>query len=256
MLIRRTWLTVSAAMICGLAVGWFFNSKQPVFAGTVDRYEDFIMATGPVNQSFTGNPTAANSHFLNAELDGVWVLDYKSGKLLASTINRQTGKMIQFGEVDLVKEFEIAPRANVHFMMTTGLVVRGQSVLYLLETSTGKLGVYSMISTESGNAATTDRILIRRHDMMSVRSNTVPPQAVIQQLGQPQLPTSQAPMIPNQVTMPQGYQQMPQPQLMPNPANPLQQTGANPLQQTGGNPLQPAGGNPLQQTGGNNGPNN
>jgi hypothetical protein len=226
---RRSWMTVSATLICGVAVGWFFNSKQPVFAGSVDRYEDFIMATGPVNQSFSGNTNNGNNQFLNADLDGVWVLDYKAGKLLASTINRQTGKMIQFGEVDLVKEFEIAPRANVHFMMSTGVVVKGQSVLYLLETSTGKLGVYSMISSESGNAAMADRILIRRHDMMAVRSNTVPPQVNVQQLTQPQLPTSQAPMVvPNQVTVPQGLQQMQQmqqPPFVPNPGNPLQQTG-------------------------------
>ena len=90
MLIRRAWMPVAAAMICGVAVGWFFNSKQPVFAGgSVDRHEDFIMATGPINQSFTNN----NNQFVNADLDGVWILDYKSGKLLATTINRQTGKM-------------------------------------------------------------------------------------------------------------------------------------------------------------------
>ncbi|HQR08865.1 MAG TPA: hypothetical protein PLN21_18740 [Gemmatales bacterium] len=226
MKIRRTWMTVSAAMICGLAIGWFFNSKQPVFASSVDRYEDFIMATGPVNQSFVGNPTAGNNNqFLNADLDGVWVLDYKSGKLLASTINRQTGKMIQFGEVDLVKEFEIAPRANVHFMMSTGIVVRGQSVLYLLETSTGKMGVYSMISSESSNAAMADRILIRRHDMMQVRSNGTAPPVNVQQLGQPQQAAIPAPIVPNQVTVPPGLQQVPQPPNMPNPANPLQQAG-------------------------------
>ncbi|MFT3881553.1 MAG: hypothetical protein QM703_18035 [Gemmatales bacterium] len=228
MKIRRTWMTVSAAMICGLAIGWFFNSKQPVFASSVDRYEDFIMATGPVNQSFVGNPTAGtNNQFLNADLDGVWVLDYKSGKLLASTINRQTGKMIQFGEVDLVKEFEIAPRANVHFMMSTGIVVRGQSVLYLLETSTGKMGVYSMISSESGNAAIADRILIRRHDMMQVRSNSIAPAVNTQQLPQPQTSTPPAPLIPSQVTMPPGFQQTPRAPVMPNPANPLQQVGGN-----------------------------
>lgn len=217
MKIRRTWMTVSAAMICGLAIGWFFNSKQPVFASSVDRYEDFIMATGPVNQSFSGNTNGNNNQFLNADLDGVWVLDYKAGKLLASTINRQTGKMIQFGEVDLVKEFEIAPRANVHFMMSTGVVVRGQSVLYLLETSTGKMGVYSMISNESGTPGSSERILIRRHDMMQVRSNSMAPPVNTQQLVQPpassmQLPTTpQVPMLPNPA--------------LQNPANPLQQVG-------------------------------
>jgi hypothetical protein len=225
MMIRRTWMTVSAAMICGLAIGWFFNSKQPVFAGSVDRYEDFIMATGPVNQSFVGNNSATTNQFLNADLDGVWVLDYKSGKLLASTINRQTGKMVSFGEVDLVKEYEIAPRANVHFMMSTGIVVKGQSVLYLLETSTGKLGVYSMVSSDSGVPGASDRILIRRHDMMNVRNNSVPPQPVVQQYGQPQAP-AQGTLPPNLPALPPGLQQS---QQAPNNQNPL-------------NPLQPAGG--------------
>lgn len=224
MKIRRTWMTVSAAMICGLGIGWFFNSKQPVFASSVDRYEDFIMATGPVNSTFVGNPNGTNNQFLNADLDGVWVLDYKSGKLLASTINRQTGKMIQFGEVDLVKEFEIAPRANVHFMMSTGVVVRGQSVLYLLETSTGKMGVYSMISNESSNAALSDRILIRRHDMMQIRSNGMAPPVNVQQLPSAQQSSTTTTLNPSQITMPPGFQQVPQPPIMPNLGNPLQQT--------------------------------
>ncbi len=224
---RRTVMPVSAAMICGLAIGWFFNSKQPVFAGSVDRYEDFIMATGPVNTTYVGNPgngNAANNQFFNADLDGVWVLDYKSGKLLASTINRQTGKMVNFGEVDLVKEFEIAPRANVHFMMSTGAVVKGQSVLYLLETSTGKLGVYSMVSGDSGVPNASERILIRRHDMMSVRNNSVPPQPVVQQYGQPLAP-AQGTLPPNLPALPPGLQQSQQAPNTQYPANPVQPAG-------------------------------
>lgn len=219
MLVRRAWLSVAAAMICGVAIGWFFNTKQPVFAGgSSDRHEDFVMATGPVNQAFTNT----NNQFLNAELDGVWVLDYKSGKLLASTINRQTGKMIGFGEVDLVKEYEIAPRANVHFMMTTGSVVKGQSVLYLVETSTGKLGVYSMVASDS---STSERILIRRHDMTTIRSNTVPPPVNMQNLSQTP-PVQQSNMMPNQNGYPPSMQQqMPNPPAPQQPVNPLNQAG-------------------------------
>jgi hypothetical protein len=192
MIKKRTWLSVSSALVAGLAVGWFLNTKEPVLAGgSTDRHEDFIMATGPINQAFSNN-----TQFLNAELDGVWVLDYKSGKLLATTMNRQTGKTIAFGEVDLVKEFEIAPRANVHFVMTTGIVVKGQSVLYLMETTTGKLGVYSMLANETataGASGNSERILIRRHDMLSVRSNSVPPAANVQTLHQNTQPQSQLP---------------------------------------------------------------
>jgi hypothetical protein len=231
MIKKRTWLSVSSALVAGLAVGWFLNTKEPVLAGgSTDRHEDFIMATGPINQAFSNN-----TQFLNAELDGVWVLDYKSGKLLATTMNRQTGKTIAFGEVDLVKEFEIAPRANVHFVMTTGIVVKGQSVLYLMETTTGKLGVYSMLANETATAGAngnSERILIRRHDMLSVRSNSVPPAAnvqTLQQNSQPQsqLPPGMLPQVPVTPQMPLGNQfpQQNQPQFPGNNGGGLQQTG-------------------------------
>lgn len=223
MSIRRTWMPVSLAMITGFALGWCLNSRQPVLAGgNTDRHEDFIMATGPINQALTNN----NNQFLQAELDGVWLLDYKSGKLLATTMNRQTGKTVSFGEVDLVREFDIAPRANVHFIMSTGMVVKGQSVLYLMETTTGKLGVYSMVSNESSPGSNSERILIRRHDMTSIRTGATPPPANVQNLGQTPPPMTQSNMMPNQYGIPPAMQQqMPNPGQPPIPVNPLQQTG-------------------------------
>lgn len=177
MRIRRAWLSVSAALVAGVAIGWFMSGKSPVYAGgSTDRHEDFVMATGPVNGALINRALGDlnGPQFTGSELDGLWVLDYKSGKLQASAINRNTGRMSAISEVDLVREFEIAPRSNVHFMMTTGNVIKGQSVLYLLETSTGKLGVYSM-SNEGGNAVgAQERIIIRRHDMISTRSNSTP----------------------------------------------------------------------------------
>jgi hypothetical protein len=173
---QKRWLPVLGAMILGVAAGWFFSARQPVWAGgSGDRHQDFILTTGPVNQAFS-----SNAAFLNADLDGVWLLDYRSGKLLASTINRQSGKMIAWGEMDLVKEFDIAPRSEVHFMMTTGTVVKGQSVLYLVETNTGKVGVYSMMANESATPGSSNgNILIRRHDQTNFRGN--PPAQAQQQ---------------------------------------------------------------------------
>lgn len=219
MLIRRAWMPVTAALVAGVAIGWFFNAKQPVSAGgSTDRHEDFVLATGPVNpQAFTNN---ANPQFINSDLDGVWMLDYKSGKLLATSISRQTGKMMGFGEVDLVKEFEIAPRANVHFVMTTGTVIKGQSVLYLVETSTGKMGVYSMFCNDTADANNSNRILVRRHDMLNVRTASMAQPANVMPIA-PQPPTTKMmpPNYPN--TMP-GMPNSPQPQL---PLDPIQQTG-------------------------------
>jgi hypothetical protein len=191
---RTKWWTVGVLMLgSGLAAGWFLNSRTPALAGgSNDRFEDFILATGPVNQGLSNN-----NAFVQAELDGLWLLDYRSGKLLASTLNRQTGKMIGWGELDLVKEFELTPRTSVHFMMTTGNVIKGQSVLYLVETTTGKIGVYSMTASESPTAGNANgSITIRRHDITTFRA------AAGAQANQPGV-------LPGQAVQPAGFQGLP-----------------------------------------------
>jgi hypothetical protein len=61
--------------------------------------------------------------------DGVWLLDYRSGKLLGTLIDRNQGKIVGWAEVDLTSEFGIPPRQNVHFLMTTGNITQGQAAL-------------------------------------------------------------------------------------------------------------------------------
>ncbi len=140
-----------------LAMLVFQGNPQPLRAASNDRYQDYVMATGAVSIS------------AKIQTDGVWMLDYKSGKLLATVIDKSQGKIIGWAEVDLVAEFEVAPKQDVHFMMTTGYITQGQSALYLAETTTGKFGVYTMGPGPNGNG-----ISIRRHDLSSFRS---PPKA-------------------------------------------------------------------------------
>lgn len=188
------WMPVAGALLAGVVIGWTLNSREPVFAGgNTDRFEDFVIATGPVNQALSNNAA-----FLNAELDGVWMLDYKSGKLLASVLNRQTNRMIAWSEMDLVKEFDIAPRSNVHFMMATGNVIKGQSVLYLVETTTGKMGVYSMQANETPTAQNPNpngSVQIRRWDTSNIRGTPTQPQA------------QQPPGNPGNAVQPAGFNQ-------------------------------------------------
>lgn len=118
-----------------------------------DRFEDYVVCTGPVAIQ-PGAPT-----------DGVWLLDYRSGKLLASVIDRGLGKITSWAEVDLVNEFAIQPKQNVHFLMTTGTITQGQAALYLAETTTGKLGIYTM----GGRPDNKPGVAVRRHDMVLFR---------------------------------------------------------------------------------------
>lgn len=168
---RGNW-SMAAGLVLGLAAGYllFAGGGPAIATGNSDRNGEFVICTGPIVQNFT-------SHKFGFELEGVWLLDYRTGKLMATAVNRLDGKMMAFNEVDLVKEFEIAPRANAHFVMTTGLIAKGQAALYLAETTSGKFGVYTMAYTDGSITTSEGRqagLMIKRHDLTNFRH---PPKA-------------------------------------------------------------------------------
>src|SRR5262245_25647678 len=121
---RLLWLIVGLTLgVVGM--GLYFNAAPTVQAAN-DRFEDYGMCTGPFGLAG------------RSETDGVWLLDYRSGKLLGTVIERTSGKIVGWAEVDLVNEFGIPPRQNVHFLMTCGQIAKGQAALYVAETTTGK----------------------------------------------------------------------------------------------------------------------
>ena len=149
----RNWLAGLAGVGCGLVAAIVLSGPpKTALASASDRYQDYIMCTGAVS--------------VNAKVptDGVWMLDYRAGKLLGSVIDRSTGKITGWAEVDLVNQFGIAPKQDVHFMMTTGSIAQGQAALYVAEVSTGKFAVYTMGPGEKGG------VEIRVHDMTTFRA--------------------------------------------------------------------------------------
>src|SRR5262249_60272829 len=116
----------------GVAAGFlgtmlYLGQPRPAGAASNDRYQDFIMATGAVSV----NP--------RIQTDGVWLLDYRTGKLLGTVIDRTQGKIVGWAEVDLRGEFGVAPNQDVHFLMTTGSVPQGQAALNPAEPAAGQL---------------------------------------------------------------------------------------------------------------------
>jgi hypothetical protein len=145
------WLCVG--LILGGAVTYMFQRpSQPVFAAN-DRHEDYILCTG---QMALG---------VNIQADCVWLLDYRAGKLLGTIVDKNFGKVVGWADVDLVQEFGIAPKQNVHFMMTTGSLMKGQTALYLTEVTSGKFGIYTIAPVADG----TGRMRIIRHDAAMFR---------------------------------------------------------------------------------------
>lgn len=149
---RFLWLT-AGAVLGMVGVGLYLGQTGKALAGN-DRFEDYIVSTGAVAVA----PRALT--------DGVWLLDYRSGKLLATVIDRANGKILGWAEADLTSEFGLSPRQNVHFLMTTGNVTHGQAALYLAETTTGKFAVYTLGPRIDGLPG----FGIRRHDLVTFRS--------------------------------------------------------------------------------------
>lgn len=149
----RRWLWLATGILLGVIGAWLtWGENKPVWAAN-DRHEDYVMCTGAVSVA----PKALT--------DGVWLLDYRSGKLLGTVIDRANGKIVGWAEVDLVTEFALAPKQNVHFLMTTGNIAQGQAALYVAETATGKFGVYTMGPRPDNQPG----VVIRKHDMVMFR---------------------------------------------------------------------------------------
>jgi len=148
------WLGVVFGLGIGfLVANWSSQSGPRLIAANNDRYGDYVLVTG----ASSVNPVEP--------MDAIWMLDYRSGKLLASVVDRQVGKIAGWAEADLMAEFGLAPRQEVHFLMTTGNIALGQSALYVAEITTGKFGVYTIGANPNGQG-----LLIRRHDMAIFRA--------------------------------------------------------------------------------------
>jgi hypothetical protein len=154
-------LTLGLGVAVGVIGAMFYQGSPPAAqARPNDRFEDYVMCTGacaiaPVNPK------------MPITTDAVWLLDYRSGKLMGTVIDRSGGKIVGWADLDLTTEFNLPPKSNVHFLMTTGNISAGQAALYVAEVSSGKFGVYTLgpdVNAQTG-------VSIRRHDLATFRKS-------------------------------------------------------------------------------------
>lgn len=148
----------AGAFLLGTLVGiggyaWLSQNQKVHAWGSTDRHDDYVLCTGQV--------------LVNTKVpsDGVWLLDYRSGRLLGTVIDHATGTIRGWAEVDLVQEFGLPPRQDARFLMTTGQINQSQSALYITEVNSGKFAVYTMGIRPDKQAG----ISIRRQDMTTFR---------------------------------------------------------------------------------------
>lgn len=153
MLRARSLSLLLVGAVLGVVGSWvFMNSAKTAFANN-DRNDDFVICTGPAGIT------------PRSQLDGIWLLDAKRGKLYSTIMDRSAGKAVGFAELDVIREFGLGAAGSIHFVMTTGHIAAGQAALYLVETNSGKFAVYTLGPSSDGGAG----ITIMRHELTNFR---------------------------------------------------------------------------------------
>ena len=141
------WLLTGLILGIGLVV---FLQGHPVQATATDHHDEFAIATG----------------HLTADLEGVYILDFKTGTLLGSVMNRQAGKFQNFYKRELAADFGLTGRVKPKFIMVTGAMqsalaqVPINHVLYVAELNSGKLQAYYMPYRGETRSGTTSEQLM------------------------------------------------------------------------------------------------
>jgi len=143
-------------LVLGLILGWCLASFRPapLIAAGGDRSGESIVATGPVLIRYDEGSK------VQIPLEALYILDYKSGKLVGTIPSMQQStkgsKYIgALAERDLAADFKLdldnGPRPR--FLMTTGalgIYSGGWAPLYVLETSTNQVAIYRIVQQTVG----------------------------------------------------------------------------------------------------------
>lgn len=128
---RVVWL--GAGLIAGLCIAYFWP-HEPVAAASNDRASKFGMLTTPIGDA-----------------EGVYVLDYLTGRISGAVMNTRTGKFGVFYTRVIAADFGINPKTTPQYAFVGGRALmagRGAtpaaSVIYIAELNSGKVIAYGM----------------------------------------------------------------------------------------------------------------
>ncbi len=165
---RRPSLSLGMVLTLGVVIGWGLSEMRPqrLLANGADRWGDRALTAGPIAIEMTADK-------IPVAQDALYYLNYSTGRLLATVPSYQqtagsTQVFSEFAERDLIADFRIKAGQNPHFLMTTGsLGMRsaGWSPLFVLETETGQIATYRVMTQAiPGSNRPTFELLDRRVD--------------------------------------------------------------------------------------------
>jgi len=135
-LLRSPALWLVSGLVLGLACGGFLP-QAPLHAVATDHTDNFAIATGAVDD----------------ELEAIYFLDFLTGSLKCAVLSTSTGKFTSAFEALVLDDLGVKANQNPKFMMVTGAaglrrqggqMQPGNSVVYVAETTTGRVAAYAV----------------------------------------------------------------------------------------------------------------
>jgi hypothetical protein len=159
------WKSVSLVMI-GTGIGFLLAGTRPpvLFAAGADRRGESVVMTGPIATEVDSKRSIQITN------DAIYYLNYSTGRLFAAfpSPRQSTGGsqiLSEFAERDLVKDFDIPPGSEPHYLVaagTMGILSEGWAPLYVFETTTGQLGIYRVMSQATARSAKPSFLLLEK----------------------------------------------------------------------------------------------
>jgi hypothetical protein len=135
----QRWVWLTAGLVGGLCVSYFWP-HEPAMAETADRAAKFGLMTCPVQPGVAG---------IAPELEGVFVLDYLTGRLQGAVLSPKNGKFTHFYFRNVAADFQVNPNTDASYAMVAGRnqlqankVPLATSVIYVAELASGKVAGY------------------------------------------------------------------------------------------------------------------
>lgn len=133
---RTSAAAMAAALGLGLLAGRFWPERH-VQAVATDRYENFAMATGPVDE----------------DMEAVFFLDFLTGELTGAVLSPQHGRFNSFYRHNVLADLGIDTTSNPRFLMVTGVsdfrqapgsARVAQTAVYVAELTSGRMVAYTI----------------------------------------------------------------------------------------------------------------
>ena len=138
---RLVWLVFG--LLGGLAVSSFWP-HEPLSAGTSDREKNFGLMTVAVRDIQLAG--------VQDKQEGIFVLDYLTGRLQGAILNSRMGAFTHFYYRDLASDFNVDPKAGrPQYAMATGIaqlpaqgrITWANGIIYVGELTSGRIHAYA-----------------------------------------------------------------------------------------------------------------